>query len=100
MSSTTIDPAGSGRNTTTTTNDKITVATTLKSADETETYGNVTTTIQTTGSGATKVVRVSTSDSGYPPDETGAVTNLTDFALDMAAHWVAVKDALATLVFS
>ena len=100
MAATSVDPAGTGRNTTTTTNDKITVATTLKSADESETYGSVTTTIQTTGTGATKVVRISTSDSGYPPDETGAVTNLTDFALDMAAHWVAVKDALGTLTFS
>lgn len=70
------------------------------SGDDRPDYGTVRTTISSyvNGDGDT-VFRMSTSDSSYPPDDaTAALTELTEFAGDMAAHWNKVVDKLDDIV--
>lgn len=78
-------------------NNKFTTTTNLMQTDGTTSNGRVVTTVQTSGEGSALVVRMSTSDSGYPPDDTADCVELIEFASDMIGHWTEVKTQLEAL---
>ena len=77
-----------------------TVTTALRQTDGTTSNGNVVTTFSTTGTGDALVTRLTTSDSGYPPNDTATCAELIEYAKDMKDHWTRVGEVLADYVAS